>query len=396
MTARHYAQVMGIVATLARSASAGASGDDVPDDPPNEAASRASADREEPASIPVQVILIGNAGSQGELESRIRSWFGAEVPLAVVRQRDLVTEHVLSPDLERVSVWVTPRSATQARLFFVVPTGDGSSARYLIRDVPLGEGLDEVGGERIAQVVHSSVSALLEGEIESTRQEVERSLAEVDIAPASSDPAPKPAAVRRPPIVQERPRKRPRPPRTQENTDLAQLRPVAAAFYRVAWASAEGTAHGPGLGTGVVLLLDGAELGVLARGQLTWPRSRTFDELNVTLSERLLRFALHAGHAVSDGVALNVEAGPGVVWVKFEPTATGSEITATPGGTNRRTFMSIGVGATFRLGAVRVGARAEVDLYASRSHYDVATRTGTREIARTSSAQPALLLEARL
>jgi hypothetical protein len=396
MTVRHYAQLLGIVAILAGSSQAGASDDDVPIEPPGEPTSGSTLDQGESASIPVRVILIGDAGDQGELESRIRSWFGAEVPLTVVRQRDLVTEQVLSPEPGRVSVWVTPRSSTQARLYFVVPAGDDSSARYLIRDVPLGEGLDEVGSERIAQVVHSSVSALLVGEVESTRQEVELSLAEVDEAPVRSEPTPTPAVVRKPPAVQARPRKPLPPTPPPDSTDRSPLRLVLAPFYRVAWASAEGTAHGPGWETGVGLLLDGTELGARVRGQLTWPRSRTFDGLEVTLSERILRFSLRADHAVSDAATLNVDAGPGVVWLVYRPTTTNSDVKPTAGGMDARVLVSIGVGAALEVDNVQLGVRAEVDLYPSRSHYDVATPAGTREIARTATAQPALLLEARL
>ena len=396
MTARHYAQLMGIVAILAGSSQAGASDHDVPIEPPGEPTSGSTLDQGESASIPVRVILIGDAGDQGELESRIRSWFGAEVPLTVVRQRDLVTEQVLSPEPGRVSVWVAPRSATQARLFFVVPAGNDSSARYLIRDVPLGEGLDEVGSERIAQVVHSSVSALLVGEVESTRQEVELSLAEVDEAPVRSESTPKPAAVHEPPAVQKPPHQPPPPAPPQAGTDRSPLRLVVAPFYRVAWASVEGTAHGPGWETGVGLLLDGTELGARVRGQLTWPRSRSFDGLEVTLSERILRFAVRADHAVTDGAALNVDAGSGVVWLVYRPTTTNSEVEPTAGGMDARVFVSVGVGAALRVDNVQLGVRAEVDLYPGRSHYDVATPTGTREVARTASAQPALLLEARL
>ena len=128
--------------------------------------------------LAVDVALVGGASSQGSLAVRIRSWFGTETRLSIETERTLSAERVLAPlAAGHVAVWVTLRSPNEARLYFAAPSERGSVPRYLVRDVPLEWGLDEVGSERVAQVVHSSVSALFEGAIEGTaRPALERTL----------------------------------------------------------------------------------------------------------------------------------------------------------------------------------------------------------------------------
>src|SRR6201999_2079048 len=61
--------------------------------------------------------------------------------------------------------------------------------RYLLRDLTLEHGLDEVGSEELAQAVHLSTVALLEGQLSTTREQVERSLQDAAPADATASPS---------------------------------------------------------------------------------------------------------------------------------------------------------------------------------------------------------------
>ncbi|MCL2450633.1 MAG: hypothetical protein FWD17_16925, partial [Polyangiaceae bacterium] len=115
-------------------------------------------------------------------------------------------------------VWVDASRSDRLRLYFLNATTD----RFLVRDVPLSGGLDEVALETVAQLIDSSVSALLsDAEMGMTRAEMTTALRN-DVE-ARSPPAPAPRFA-------------------------TGWRPSAGVFYAVqalAWPPLVG--HGPGL-----------------------------------------------------------------------------------------------------------------------------------------------------
>jgi hypothetical protein len=114
----------------------------------------------------------------------------------------------------------------RARLYFRGPGG----TRFLLRRLELSRGLDELGSELIAQVVESSVLALLHSSAGLSRDQASAELAREETSAKGPTPTPRPSA----------------PPRPRQAAPA--LRLGAGARYAASWGGAElGLAHGPGL-----------------------------------------------------------------------------------------------------------------------------------------------------
>ena len=130
-----------------------------------------------------------------------------------------------------VRAWVDVTSATRARLTFAVRTGD----RFLVRDVDLSGRFDEVDRAALAEVLESSIGALIANERAGlTRAEAEAVLARRE------PPAP-PPVVTTPPPPPAPPLAPPPPPRW------------AIGFFYAAQALGDEAAldHGPGIALAV-------------------------------------------------------------------------------------------------------------------------------------------------
>jgi hypothetical protein len=330
-----------------------------------------------PAATPVDVILVGRAGSDALLDERIRSWFGPEARLSITRERVLTAESVLAARTARgVAVWVTLRAPGEARLYFAASGESEGATRYLLRDVPLDSGFDEIGSERVAQVVHSSVTALVDDSADVVaRPEIERELA----PPPVESPAPVPSVA----PVDARPYEHPTP------AAHARVEPLSGAFYRAAFAGDEGLAHGPGLALGATHVSRGFGLGVVARGHYAWPRTRRFEGLDVTLTELSARIG-GRGALRSGALTADLELGGGIAWVRYDPASMDPGTLPAPRDTDARGFWFGSAGVRHAIGPLHAGVRVELEIYAARSHYELDTG---RELAVSSRYRPGLLLE---
>ncbi|HEY3254417.1 MAG TPA: hypothetical protein VGJ91_10725 [Polyangiaceae bacterium] len=129
-----------------------------------------SAGESEPLLSRVEVALLGDAEQDPLLFERIRSLFSEQT--AVVR-RDaprIDQRAVLLPQRsDTVYVWIRVSKGTTARVYLAI-SEEGGQARYLFREIGLDAGLDEVGGETLAEVAHSSAQALWLRELQTPRQ----------------------------------------------------------------------------------------------------------------------------------------------------------------------------------------------------------------------------------
>jgi hypothetical protein len=326
--------------------------------------------------LQVEIVLVGAGADDLVLGARVQSWFGSSAVVSVSRQDALIIDNVLKPRADRHALaWLTLRSPTMARIYFAFPGEKGAAARYLYRDVPIEHGLDEIGSERVAQVVHSSISAIVEGQGGASRVEIEHELA-AD-APKS------------PPVAEERSVPLAVPPAATTGPSLA-----AEVSYRFTSAGGEGLVHGPGLALGATAPLGSYRLGAVLRGEYRVPRSATFDGVTLRWSGGVFRIAGRADLVVDSATRVGLEAGPGLAWVLYDPSASGvSAPLPHAGGSDLRPFGFVGIGISRSMAHLRVGARAEIDLYANRSHFDLDTGTGTRELVGAALAQPSILIE---
>lgn len=143
-----------------------------------------------------------------------------------------------------VRLWLTLSTPTMARLFFSVQERADLPPRFLVQDVELRSGVDELGIERLAQVAYFSAVAAWEGTAESSRQEVEQGL--------GVEPTPL-AATLTPPVV---PAPKPAPTKAAPSAPtIFPAKPfwqfVVGLSYETRWRGEEGTFIGIGSSAGI-------------------------------------------------------------------------------------------------------------------------------------------------
>jgi len=141
----------------------------------------------------VEVAMSGDVARDPVLFERIRSLFPPQTAVVLRDDHELDRGAVLLPKhADTVYIWIRVTERTQARVYLAL-TEQGGQTRYLFREVKLESGLDEVGGETLAEVAHSSARALWSREQQSTRQAVVAAL-ERETEPAGAPPPAAPPA----------------------------------------------------------------------------------------------------------------------------------------------------------------------------------------------------------
>src|SRR3954467_15144913 len=105
-----------------------------------------------PVLASVDLAIVGNSPHADLVEDRVASWFrGQGIVARTMRLGALEPSTVLAPtDRAGVRVWITLGEPKAAQVFFVVQERAGEAPRYLVNDVTLDDGLDELGVEQLA------------------------------------------------------------------------------------------------------------------------------------------------------------------------------------------------------------------------------------------------------
>jgi hypothetical protein len=144
----------------------------------------------------ILITLVGTEAALDDFSSLVLEWFGDDRAQVELRRLDrLEPSDVLdskSPG-STLRVWVMPSSRELVRVYLA----DGSGERFLVRDVVVRNGLDELGRESLAQVLVTSGKAFLSHHASSTRDEVRRTFA----PESGSNPPVTPAPSAAPPAV---------------------------------------------------------------------------------------------------------------------------------------------------------------------------------------------------
>ena len=118
----------------------------------------------------VEVAMLGDVDRDPLLFERIHSLFPSETAVILREDQELDQRAVLLPQrADTVYLWIRVTERSAARVYLAMSEPDGQ-ARYLFREVRLDSGLDEVGGETLAEVAHSSARALWLHEQQSSRE----------------------------------------------------------------------------------------------------------------------------------------------------------------------------------------------------------------------------------
>jgi len=348
-----------------------------------------------PDQARARVVLIGQAGKSGALKAVLRELLEREdVSPAFERKERFRTSALLatSGDDARVWVFIVTDGAKGARLYFRGPFGN----RFLLRKLELKNGLDDVGRELIAQVVETSILALLRSEVGLSREQVEAGITDAsgsfdeslthESAPAEeSESVEAPAPATPPPAPPAESRRASRP---------SQLDWSLAARGVLKWTGSDlGADHGVGAETGLAWRFAG---GLFARGRLVFEygfgQAITTPALSATIHTTALRIGVDFGSvfgssALAIGVGFGVDRARISPEARFDPAlALAAESTASipVARLEARYELTLGI---FRMSAGVFGDASLVD-----THYDVQRGTAQEEIAAPWMIRPGLML----
>lgn len=334
----------------------------------------------------VRIALVGDADGLTALEARIESWFRPQLTeLIVTREKALAANDVLSPaDESLVGVWVVPRSATSVRLFFTVVAKPGSVPRYLVRDVNLDGGLDELGMEQITQMIYLSTSALWAGLVESPRSEVEEQLAPEPPAPSE------PMAPLAPP-AEEQPTPRAAPP-----SATSPALHVSLGFeYFARFAGNEGVTHGPAALLGLSVPLGSFSARGAVQAALLVPHEASTEGVAVDLQGASFALGATLLHPVLGKTFASAELAFGLDVINYavsipeDPT-----LVAQDSATEARPFLRLRVGFGYHVGPLGLSAGVGPVVQLLRTHYDVVEDGVRSELFAPWLVQPELFASA--
>jgi len=339
---------------------------------------------------------MGALGRDAKLEQLLSEWLGAnDIRHEVVHQVELRFEDIKAPRGAgpAVRIWIVAIGSERARLYFSEP----DARRYLLRDVPLGSGFDEVGREQIVQVVLASTLAFMDRAADSSLAELEQAM------PSRAAPAPASEPIRSTAAAgaEEQPTAtgagEPRD-RARARTDPGSRHELAfglglSVLYGATDKGEEGIAHGPGVS--MELSRGNGALGYALRvhGQYRFDRQVSSDRVQLSVRE-----GVTAGSAVlrlqpGSPLGWRAEVGAGVQLLRVEPRARTDDVQAREAVHDERPFVLVAVGPTWRAngGWVRLTARLDVQL--TRTRYDVQGQSGSQREFAVGRVQPGMFVE---
>jgi hypothetical protein len=321
--------------------------------------------------------IIAPAAIEGEVEARVLSWFKGQSTIVRAAQADtLDAAAVLARSAEAgIRAWIDLKDPAMAHVFFSVEDPP-SGRRFLVSDVPLPGGLDELGIEQLAQVVYLSAQGLWAGNVESTRQEVEAVLRRreaVEQPPAPVVPAPRDERAVLP---------------VQSPQDKHRV--VVGSGYSLRSMGDEGAAHTLGSWVGIVWGRRTWETGALVRADLFLPREQgAGGGVKVDLSGMALGAALTLARRAWREVWITGEVGPGLDVVRYHAGAIDVPgLRPTSGGVSPRPNGQLRLGARVGLGSVSLVAEALLVVQILGTHYDVTEGSAHSKILVPGVVQP--------
>lgn len=365
-------------------------------------ATPAPASSQDASTREVEVVLVGTIGREATLPERIRSWFDPRKFVVSVRTSDtLDVGRVLGPSGDRAAhVWITSARPEHARFYFALASENEATTLYLMRDLPLEHGVDELAAERIAQVCFLSTVALVEGQAESRKADVEKSLRAEQAASAEGAASIGAAGAEdgSPGDKAEESRERATPPTVDQPSDrAAQRNPEdrSTVFqlgvgYGVSLRGDEGTGHGPRGNVAARF----RTFGVLFLVQSDLPTTTHLDRLDLELYALSFVLGVEVRHDFHD-LTLALHAGPSLDVVHYGPHPTDSAVRAGATATEARPGMDIGTSVEFGPPLPRFAIVADLAVPFSRTHYDLVEGNGRVVVGRAWPVVPIFGAELR-
>lgn len=292
-----------------------------------------------------------------------------------------------------VHAWVDTSDSARARLYFAARSGE----RFLVRDVELTRGFDEVERESLSNVLDLSITALLENERAGlTRAEAQEVLAarkqaaqstERDV-PAVPTPEPGPARAPLPPaaIVS-------RPAAGSSRGFRVELR----AFYgAIAPGGGLPIAHGPGLEVALAGRADDRpSMGAWLSGQYLWPARYSGASVGADLESIAARAGLEVILPVSAArVSARLGVGADAVHVSPRPGTADPSAMLTPPRWSEALAFTGAIGIRWTLGSrLLLGAAVFADVLPTVVDYDQAVGGVSSAVISPRRVRPGLMVE---
>ncbi len=339
-----------------------------------EPAQPASASLEAPNPMRVVVVVIGGAAKLSALRTALgpRALRGAQITwLGATRvgERELLEVYQEGPVAR---CFVDLSALPKARLYFA----DSAAQRFLARELALGQGLDELGREALAQVIESSVETLLADAATTLNREQLRSLL-VPEPPSAGPPAKKvaPAPSRKP---------------------GAALRGGWGAFYGLRALSAERVSHGPGLSLRLEVPLGGAKVWAWLSGQYLLPVELSQPVAGVRLTTLAPRLGAGVARPVGRSFQVGARLGFGVDVERLAPQETGtSQLVPSEARWVHAALATGALDASLRLApSLWLTGSALLDADFRPRHYDVETAGVARAVLEPWPFRPGAMLGA--
>jgi hypothetical protein len=351
------------------------------------------------------------------LGQRLAGWFRSTgVDTTCRHEAELDPEAVLQPTGQSgVRVWLLFSDATSnshpgsAHLYFAVERPEAQGLRFLWRTVELKSGLDELGGELLAQVIRLSSVALWEGSLETSREQLTEQLGrERVVVPFGSSAAssarsvggdasiPAPVDLARATAV--RPRWvspvvriiRARISTEPEGT----LVPALGIGYLMRWRGPEDVASGPEMMLGFGVWSHQSALGVRASWQSLSTQLIARDQVEFEVGGNALRVVGHATKTLPRGVELTGELGCGLDVIRYRTTRIADsrqEMQSDPH--DLRPLVYLGTGVQRQLGLLRLGLSALLAVQVRHTRYGVMTEERFQPLMVPWRVQPGVRLE---
>jgi hypothetical protein len=276
----------------------------------------------------------------------------------------------------------------------------------LVREIPLRQGLDELGQERLASVIHSAFVALREGDDGVERAQAEQALGAAGLSREShsapgefEDPRAHAAAVvpPTPPVPTKLATDRP-PQRARLSQAPAWL--LLGVGYGARARGSEGIGQGPSLTLGAQLPSAFAPIDLLLSGQYTFRSSFARKQFEATVQTSAFRAYVGIEPVVSSRWSGQVLLGAGADIARIHAdTSNASNATlhtnVRANGTQWRGATELSAGTIWRSTAFEIGVYGQLTVFVEDVHYSVSTDGGEQRLVTPSLLQPGLLVQGR-
>jgi len=338
---------------------------------------------EDPATPAVDVTVVGTADDLERIRALVPRLMGGGARWSRVDKLDPtdVLRDRRDGDTAAVRAWVDVTVATRVRLYFATRSGDRAGDRFLVRDVDLSGRFDEVDRAALAEVLESSIGALVANERAGlTRAEAEAVLAR-RVPPAIASPPPQP----------------PQPPTP---APASPSRWAIGLFYAAQAASDDTFDHGPGVTISFAGWRKFASVHERGRGpalfasaQYRLPVHESTGRIGVALDTVAARAGVECGPLLWS--RLRVRLGAGADIVQVTPESSDPAATLTGAGWTASFVASAALRANLarRPGLFWLSAALFADVLPTTVRYDAMIDGATAPVFSPWRVRPGLTLE---